>query len=72
MSLIKRWWDARGWKPYDPRVDELATAAADHLLDERRSKVARSWVRLSALLEDKLRAAGVDIPGRTTPSRRIG
>jgi len=97
MALIKCWWDARRWKPYDPRVDELATAAADHLLanpqlltiltgvlpksdasirqellDERRSRVARSWVRLSALLESKLRAAGVDIPGRTTPSRRIG
>lgn len=97
MNLIKRWWDARGWKPYDPRVDELATAAADHLLanpqlltiltgvlpkadasirqellDERRSKVAPSWVRLSALLEEKLRAAGIDIPGRAIASRRSG
>jgi DNA-binding transcriptional MerR regulator len=89
MALIKRWWDARAWKPDDPRVGELATAATDHLLanpelltiltsflpkadaairqeliDDYRAKVAPSWVRLSALLEANLRAAGIDIPGR--------
>jgi|SRR5262245_10684112 len=32
IALIKRWWDAKAWKPDDPRVSELAMAAADHLL----------------------------------------
>jgi MerR family transcriptional regulator, thiopeptide resistance regulator len=32
IALIKRWWDAKAWKPDDPRVGELATAATDHLL----------------------------------------
>lgn len=89
VALLKRWWDARAWEPDDPRVGELATAAADHLLanpelltiltdflpkadaasrhaliDDYRAEVAPSWVRLSALLDAKLRAAGIDIPDR--------
>jgi DNA-binding transcriptional MerR regulator len=32
MSLIKRMWCAAEWEPDDPRVDELATAMADHYL----------------------------------------
>jgi len=49
-----------------------ADAAIRHqLLDDHRAEVAPSWVRLSALIEAKLRAAGIDIPGRTVP-RRIG
>src|SRR5262245_25546883 len=32
MSLIKRMWCAAQWEPDDPRVDELATAMADHYL----------------------------------------
>ena len=32
MSLIKRMWCAAEWEPDDPRVDELATAIADHYL----------------------------------------
>jgi hypothetical protein len=89
IALLKRWWDARAWEPDDPRVDELAAAAADHLLanpklltvmtgflpkadaairhellDDYRADVAPSWVRLSALLEATLLAAGIDITGR--------
>jgi len=89
MGLIKRWWDAREWEPDDPRVAELATAAANHLLanprlltimtgflpkadsairhavlDDYRAETAPSWVRLTALLEASLRAAGIDIRGR--------
>lgn len=32
VSLIKRLWRAAEWEPDDPRVDELATAMADHFL----------------------------------------
>lgn len=32
VSMIRRWSDADDWEPNDPRVDELATAWADHLL----------------------------------------
>src|SRR5262245_29822225 len=32
MALLQRWWDARAWEPDDPRIAELATAAAEHLL----------------------------------------
>ncbi len=30
LSLVKRMWHAAEWEPDDPRVDELATAMADH------------------------------------------
>ncbi|MFG1956013.1 hypothetical protein [Nonomuraea sp. NPDC049028] len=32
FSLVKRMWRAAEWEPDDPRVDELATALADHYL----------------------------------------
>ncbi|MFI9841901.1 MerR family transcriptional regulator [Nonomuraea sp. NPDC051941] len=32
VSLVKRLWCAAEWEPDDPRVDELATAMADHFL----------------------------------------
>lgn len=32
VALLKRNWEARTWEPGDPRVAELATAIADHLL----------------------------------------
>ncbi|MEV0105720.1 MerR family transcriptional regulator [Nocardia sp. NPDC050799] len=32
VTLLKRTWEASGWEPDDPRVAELATAIADHLL----------------------------------------
>ena len=32
LSLIRRWSGAGDWDPDDPRVEELATAWADHLL----------------------------------------
>jgi DNA-binding transcriptional MerR regulator len=42
-----------------------ADAAIRHeLIDDYRAEVARSWVRLSALIEANLRAAGIHIPGR--------
>jgi hypothetical protein len=42
-----------------------ADAAIRHeLLDDYRADVAPSWVRLSALLEATLLAAGIDITGR--------
>jgi DNA-binding transcriptional MerR regulator len=42
-----------------------ARAASQHaLLDEHRAATAPSWVRLSALIEARLRAEGVAIPGR--------
>ncbi|AHH98665.1 MerR family transcriptional regulator [Kutzneria albida] len=32
ICLIRRQWQAGEWKPDDPRVDELATAIAEHLI----------------------------------------
>ncbi|MFC4533874.1 MerR family transcriptional regulator [Sphaerisporangium dianthi] len=32
VSLIKRMWRAAEWEPDDPRIDELASAMADHYL----------------------------------------
>ncbi|MGW0194735.1 MerR family transcriptional regulator [Nonomuraea sp. NPDC003201] len=32
VSLVKRLWCAAEWEPDDPRIDELATATADHFL----------------------------------------
>ncbi|MGW1927950.1 MerR family transcriptional regulator [Streptomyces sp. NPDC001919] len=32
VELTKRGWDARDWDPYDPRIEELASALADRLL----------------------------------------
>ncbi|SEG96038.1 DNA-binding transcriptional regulator, MerR family [Nonomuraea solani] len=32
LSLIQRMWQAAEWEPDDPRIDELATAIADHFL----------------------------------------
>jgi DNA-binding transcriptional MerR regulator len=82
IDLTKRAWDARSWRPDDPRIDELATALADNLLANLvmptgfrpgTDDVARyglinhhredqTWARLNALVEAKLRAAGVPIP----------
>lgn len=51
-------------------LPEADAAIRHELIDAHRAEVAPSWVRLSALLEANLRAAGVDIPGRSRPSRR--
>ncbi|MFJ9850210.1 MerR family transcriptional regulator [Streptomyces sp. NPDC101150] len=32
IDLIKRGWEAETWEPDDPRIEELATAMADHYL----------------------------------------
>ncbi|WP_346674007.1 MerR family transcriptional regulator [Nannocystis sp. SCPEA4] len=32
VALAKRAWEAETWAPDDPRIEELATATADHLL----------------------------------------
>jgi MerR family transcriptional regulator, thiopeptide resistance regulator len=90
MSLIKRMWRAAEWEPDDPRVDELATAIADHFiahpallpipagLQDRTDSAIRysllthhgqeqkpAWARLTALIEVRLRSAGVDIADQT-------
>ncbi|AQZ60653.1 transcriptional regulator, MerR family [[Actinomadura] parvosata subsp. kistnae] len=87
VALIKRLWQAAGWEPDDPRVDELAEALADHYLAdpgllpvpaalrERADGAIRygllsrhgeagkpAWTRLNALVEARLRAAGVELP----------
>jgi DNA-binding transcriptional MerR regulator len=33
VSLILRCWHASEWEPHDPRIDELATELADHLVN---------------------------------------
>jgi hypothetical protein len=87
VALIKRATEAATWEPDDPRIAELATAMADHLLanpahlkivtglqartdaatryklialhgEEQGSAAARGV----ALVETKLRAAGIHIP----------
>ncbi|MFJ9644019.1 MerR family transcriptional regulator [Streptomyces sp. NPDC004244] len=87
VDLMKRCREAEGWRPDDPRVDELASALADNLLAHRellavsadfpaqpdaaaRYQLINShredeWptaARLTALVEAKLRAAGLDVP----------
>ncbi|MFE7618696.1 MerR family transcriptional regulator [Streptomyces sp. NPDC057496] len=88
VALSKRAAESATWEPDDPRIDELATALADHYLASpeqlkivtglqarteaatRYEMVARhggdeapATVRLVALVEAGLRAAGVRIPG---------
>ncbi|MFD8555712.1 MerR family transcriptional regulator [Streptosporangium canum] len=90
MSLIKRMWHAAEWEPDDPRIDELATAIADHFiahpallpipagLQDRTDSAIRysllthhgheqkpGWTRLTALIEARLRSAGIDIADQT-------
>ncbi|MFF4414450.1 MerR family transcriptional regulator [Streptosporangium sp. NPDC001559] len=90
MSLIKRMWHAAEWEPDDPRIDELATAIADHFiahpallpipagLQDRTDRAIRyslltyhgqerkpGWTRLTALIEARLRSAGIDIADQT-------
>ena len=87
VALIKRGAEAATWEPDDPRVDELATAMADHYLAnpahlkivtalQARTEAATRYkliahhgeeqgsttARALALVESKLRAAGVQIP----------
>ncbi|GIF00658.1 MerR family transcriptional regulator [Paractinoplanes rishiriensis] len=89
-SLIKRMWRAAEWEPDDPRIDELATAIADHFLAHpallpvpaglraRTDSASRysllthhgheqkpAWTRLTALIETRLRSAGIDIADQT-------
>ncbi|MEU6988685.1 MerR family transcriptional regulator [Streptomyces sp. NPDC046324] len=35
VELTKRGWDARGWDPEDPRIEELASTLVDKLLTNR-------------------------------------
>ncbi|MEU1815891.1 MerR family transcriptional regulator [Streptomyces roseifaciens] len=52
IDLIKRGWEAETWEPDDPRIEELATAMADHylanpgLLGDHASRQA--WTKASA------------------------
>ncbi|MEU9993405.1 MerR family transcriptional regulator [Streptomyces sp. NPDC048045] len=86
VSLIQRCGRAGDWEPGDPRIDELATALADHSLAEpsllpvlkglqdRDDGAIRyellthhgedqkpAWARLTALIEARLRSAGIEI-----------
>ncbi|GLW07109.1 MerR family transcriptional regulator [Microtetraspora sp. NBRC 13810] len=90
LSLIRRMWRAAEWEPDDPRLDELATAVADHFLAHpallpipaglqartdsaiRYSLLAHhgqehkpAWTRLTALIEARLRSAGIDVADQT-------
>ncbi|MGW0707207.1 MerR family transcriptional regulator [Streptomyces sp. NPDC002643] len=87
VELTQRCWEAETWQPDDPRIDELASALADHLLADRelltmptgfrarsdsatryrlinshRAEQLPTSARLTALVETKLRAAGLDVP----------
>jgi DNA-binding transcriptional MerR regulator len=89
VELQKRGWDALGWDPEDPRLDELAAAITGNLLTRRaqmeaqagffstpdataryglinnhRAEELPSVARLTALIEARLRAAGVEVPHR--------
>ncbi|MEU6882421.1 MerR family transcriptional regulator [Streptomyces sp. NPDC046712] len=50
-DLIKRGWEAETWEPDDPRIEELATAMADHYLANPallgNSTSLRAWVSAS-------------------------
>lgn len=86
-TLYRRCWTAAQWNPDDPRVDDLATAVAEHLLshphllqipadlhtdsdgstrygliNHHRHGETPTWARLTALIETRLRAAGVAVP----------
>jgi DNA-binding transcriptional MerR regulator len=92
VTLLKGCWEARAWEPDDPRVAELATAIAEHLLanpeqlaipsslqgsadaatrygliNDFRTEIAPTWVRLSTLIEANLRMAGINI-GHQAPT----
>ncbi|MBB4912630.1 MerR family transcriptional regulator [Actinophytocola algeriensis] len=87
VALIKRGAEAAAWEPDDPRIDELATAMADHFLAnpahlkivtglQARTEAATRYRLIAhhgeeqgstaagalALVETKLRAAGIHIP----------
>ncbi|MEU4409082.1 MerR family transcriptional regulator [Streptosporangium sp. NPDC023963] len=87
VALIKSGAEAAAWEPDDPRIDELATAMADHFLAnpaqlrivtglQARTEAATRYKLIAlhgeeqgsatargvALIETKLRAAGVRIP----------
>ncbi|CAL9333859.1 hypothetical protein SUDANB120_00126 [Streptomyces sp. enrichment culture] len=88
-ELTRRGWEARSWRPDDPRIEELAAALADRLLADRallevpeglrfrtdaaarygvvnrhREDEAPAVARLNALVEARLRAAGIGFPHR--------
>ncbi|WP_214318123.1 MerR family transcriptional regulator [Nonomuraea sediminis] len=86
VALNKQCWAAKDLEPDDPRIEELATAVADHFLAnpallaisnglQARTDATRygllnhhgedqgpAMAHLTALVETKLRSAGVDIP----------
>ncbi|MFC8380962.1 MerR family transcriptional regulator [Nocardia sp. NPDC057272] len=88
LTLSRRASESATWEPEDPRIEEVATALAEHYLAhpeqlkivtglQARTEAATRYklirhhgeeqesapARLSALVEAKLRAAGVYIPG---------
>ncbi|MGY1899881.1 MerR family transcriptional regulator [Nocardia gipuzkoensis] len=91
VALIQRAAQATTWEPDDPRIDELATAMADHYLAnpahlrivtglQARTEAATRYQLIAhhgeeqgsvaaqalALVETKLRSAGIRIPRPTT------
>lgn len=91
VSLIKRCWRAREWESDDPRVDKLATAVADYLVDypsllavptglqarpdgairyellsRHGEEESPTSARLTALVEARLRAAGIGVADQLT------
>ncbi|MDT9693197.1 MerR family transcriptional regulator [Streptomyces sp. P9(2023)] len=87
VRLTKLCLEAEGWRPDDPRIEELASALADNLLarpellavpkgfraqpdadtryemiNSHREEQLPNSVRVTALVEEKLRAAGFPVP----------
>ena len=87
VTLIKLNLRAGDLEPDDPRVEQIATALADHfiadpsllpaltglqtrddgairheLLNHHGEEEKPAWARMTALIEAKLRSAGIDIP----------
>ncbi|MGW4796904.1 MerR family transcriptional regulator [Nonomuraea sp. NPDC004297] len=86
VELVRRCWVAKDWEPDDSRIEELASAMAEHFLANRALLTVSSdfqaridttrygllnhfgedheptMARLTALVEAKLRSAGVRIP----------
>ncbi|MEU2131111.1 MerR family DNA-binding transcriptional regulator [Streptomyces sp. NPDC018352] len=96
VALSRRAAESVAWEPDDPRIDELATALADHYLAgpeqlrivtglQARTEAATRYeliarhgeeeapaaARLAALVESRLRAAGVRLPGARPSGVRL-
>ncbi len=91
LAVYRRASEAMGWEPDDPRIEDLATAVAEHylanpdhleivtglqagteaatrytLIRHHGEEPESTAARMSTLVETKLRAAGVRIPGQNS------